>query len=63
MTLMNVKELRKVIKTKYSDTYIYVQVGDTVYPIRADKVITNLSGNYIRLIADITQSRYEEPIE
>ena len=61
--MMNVKELKKVIATKYSDTNVYVQVGDTVYPVRADKVMTDVGGTHIRLIADTSQSRLEDPVD
>ena len=63
MKLMNMKRLREVIKGKPSDSMVYVQIGTTVYPIRADKVMTNLAGTYIRLVVDETQSRYEDPVE
>lgn len=59
--MIDVKYLKKIMKNYFPDTRIYVQVGDQVYPLR-EKVMTCLSGEYIRLIADETQSRYEEPI-
>ncbi len=63
MKLMTMKRLREVIKGKPSDSMVYVQIGTTVYPIRSDKVMTNLAGTYIRLIVDETQSRHEDPVE
>ena len=63
MKLMTMKRLREVIKGKPSDSMIYVQIGTVVYPVRADKVMTNLAGTYIRLVVDETQSRYEDPVE
>lgn len=63
MKLMTMKRLREVIKGKPSDSMIYVQIGTVVYPVRADKVMTNLAGSCIRLVVDETQSRYEDPVE
>lgn len=63
MKLMTMKRLRDVIKGKPSNSMVYVQIGTTVYPVRADKVMTTLDGSYIRLVVDETQSRYEDPVE
>ena len=63
MAIMTLRNLRKVLTTKYSDTKVYIQVGDKKYAARPDKVMTCLSGDYITLVADESQVWYEEPVE
>lgn len=54
--MLQVKEIRKAIKNLYTDTNVYVQIGDTVYPVK--EIHRSVGGDCMVLIADIAKSSY-----
>lgn len=53
--MIKVKEIRKAVKDLYTDTNVYIEVGDTVYPVK--DIHRSVGGDCMVLIAGTTQSK------